>query len=95
MTKTLFVEKEWLLKKSSQYLAKLFLSNGRLMDQMTKTLFVEKELFLKKMETNASTKTYIASKNINRSCISIPLVDSEESTALFCRIAEMFLHCMP
>jgi hypothetical protein len=31
------------LSKSSQYLAKLFLSNGRLQDQMTKTFFVEKE----------------------------------------------------
>jgi hypothetical protein len=29
---------------SEQYLAKLFLSNGRLLDQMTKTLFVEKEV---------------------------------------------------
>ena len=32
------------LSESSQYLAKLFLSNGRLLDQMTKTLFVEKEV---------------------------------------------------
>ena len=62
---------------------------------MTKTLFVEKEWLLKKTERDVFTKTYIASKNTNRSCISIPLVDSEESRALFCRIAEMFLHCTP